>query len=63
MRRDKKNENSHVKSLITYMFTALLFTTEDVKKNKKVQVTQQNEMLSLCCTALSFISKNEYNPE
>ena len=35
MRRDKKNENSHVKSLITYMFTVLLFTTEDVKKIKK----------------------------
>ena len=64
MRRDKKNKNSHVNSLITYMFTGLLFTTEDIKKRKKyIQVTQRNEMLSLYCTALGFISKNEYNPK
>ena len=35
MQRDKKNKNSHVNSLITYMFTGLLFTTEDIKKRKK----------------------------
>ena len=46
------------------MFTGLLFTTEDMKKKDKVQVTQRNEVLSLYCTALGFISKNEkYNPE
>ena len=47
------------------MFTGLLFATEDMKKKKdKVQVTQRNEVLSLYCTALGFISKNEkYNPE
>ena len=35
------------------------------EKNKnKVQVPQQNEMLSLYCTTLGFISKNEeYNPK
>ena len=45
------------------MFTGLLFTTEDTKKDK-VQVPRQNEMLSLYCTALGFVSKNEeYNPE
>ena len=41
--------------LITNMFTGLLFTTGDMKKDK-VQVPQQNEMLSLYCTALGFIS-------
>ena len=30
----------------------------------KEQVPQQNEMLSLYCTALGLVSKNEeYNPE
>ena len=38
------------------MFTGLLFTTEDMKKNK-LQGTQRNEMLSLYCTALGFITK------
>ena len=33
------------------------------KKKEKVQVTQRNEMLLLCCTALGFIRKNEYNPK
>ena len=34
-----------------------------MKKKDKVQVTQQNEMLSLYWTAFGFISKNEeYNP-
>ena len=34
------------------------------KKKDKVQVPQRNEMLSLYCTALGFISKNgEYNPK
>ena len=43
------------------MLTGLLFTNEDPKK---VQVPRQNEMLSLYCTALGFVSKNEeYNPE
>ena len=52
-----------MKWLITYMFRGLLFTTEDMKEDK-VQVPQQNEMLSLYCTALGFISKNEeYNPK
>ena len=33
-----------------------------MKKKDKVQVPQRNEMLSLYCTALGFISKNgEYN--
>ena len=33
-------------------------------KRDKVQVPQRNEMLSLHCTALRFICKNEeYNPE
>ena len=43
------------------MFTGL----EHKKKRKdKVQVPQQNEMQSLYCAALGFISKNEeYNPE
>ena len=35
-----------------------------MKKKGKVQVLQRNEMLSLYCTALGFISKNEeYNPK
>ena len=54
--RDQKNKNSHKNCLITYMFTGLLFTTEDMKKNK-LQGTQRNEMLSLYCTAFGFISK------
>ena len=32
--------------------------TEDMMK---VQVPQRNEMLSLYCTAIGFISKNEEN--
>ena len=33
-------------------------------KKGKVQVPQQNEMLSSVCTALGLISKNEeYNPK
>ena len=40
------------------MFTDLLFTTEDTKK-KKVQVPQQNQMLTLYCIVLPFINKNE----
>ena len=35
-----------------------------MKKDKVQQVPQQNEMLSLYCTAIGFISKNEeYNPK
>ena len=42
------------------MFTGLLSTTEDMNKKKdKVQLPQQNEMLSLYCSAVDFISKNE----
>ena len=61
MQRAQKNKNSHVNCLINYMFTGL----EHKKKRKdKVQVPQQNEMQSLYCAALGFISKNEeYNPE
>ena len=41
-----------------------MFMGLEHEKNDKVQVPQQNEMLSLYCTALDFISKNEeYNPE
>ena len=32
--REQKNKNSYVNCLITYMFTDLLFTTEDMKKIK-----------------------------
>ena len=40
-------------------FTGLLFTIENMKKDK---VPRRNE--SLYCTALGFVSKNgEYNPE
>ena len=46
------------------MFTGFLFTTKDMKKKEKVQVPQRNEMLSLYCAVLGFISENEkYNPE
>ena len=58
MRRDWKNKNSHVICLISFMFTGLLFITEDMII---VQVPQLNEMLSLYCTAIGFISKNEEN--
>ena len=35
-----------------------------MKKKDEVHVPQRNEVLSLYCTALGFISKNEkYNPE
>ena len=40
------------------MLKSLLFTTDGMKKDK-VQLSQRNEMLSLYCTALDFISKNE----
>ena len=34
------------------------------KKKHRLHVPQQNEMLSLYCTALGFISENEeYNPK
>ena len=40
-----------------------MFTSLENEKKDKVQVTQQNEMLSLYWTAFGFISKNEeYNP-
>ena len=43
------------------MFTDLLFNIEDMKNKKtnKLQVPQQNEMLSLYCTVLGLVSKNE----
>ena len=45
--------------LITYMFMGL-----EHEKKDKVQVPQRNELLSLYCTALGFVSKNEeYNSE
>ena len=56
-----RNAERLEKSKFTYVncfITGLLFTTKDVKKNK-VQVPQRNEMLSLYCTILGFISKNE----
>ena len=41
-----------------------MFRGLEHEKKDKVQVPQQNEMLSLYCTALVFISKNEeYTPE
>ena len=41
-----------------------MFTGLEHEKKGKVQVLQRNEMLSLYCTALGFISKNEeYNPK
>ena len=41
-----------------------MFRGLEHEKKDKVQVPQRNEMLSLYCTALVFISKNEeYNPE
>ena len=44
--------------LINYMFMGLEHERKD-----NGQVPQQNEILSLCSTALGFLSKNEeYNP-
>ena len=41
-----------------------MFTGLEQEKKDKVQVPQQNEMLSLYCIALGFISKKEeYNPK
>ena len=48
------------------MWTVWLLTCEppNMKKIDQLQVPQRNEMLSLYCTVLRFISKNEeYNPE
>ena len=46
-------------SSITYMWSAL-----EHEKIDQLQVPQRNEMLSLYCTVLGFISENEeYNPE
>ena len=39
------------------------FSPLKTSKKEKLQATERNEMLSLHCTALGFISKNEYNPE
>ena len=52
-------KNLHANGLITYVLRGLLFNTEDMKKRQKVQVTQQNEILSLHSTALGFINKYE----
>ena len=41
-----------------------MFMGHEHEKKDKVQVLHQNEMLSLYCTALHFISRNEeYNPK
>ena len=55
-------KNSHATCLVTYMFRGPLFNIEDMKNKKqknKLQVPQQNEMLSLYCTVPDFITKNE----
>ena len=44
------------------MFRGPLFNIEDMKNKKqknKLQVPQQNEMLSLYCTVPDFSTKNE----
>ena len=41
-----------------------MLTGLEHEKKDKVQVPQRNEMLSLYCTAICLISKNEeYNPK
>ena len=41
-----------------------MLTGLEHEKKDKVQVPQRNEMLSLYCTAIRLISKNEeYNPK
>ena len=41
-----------------------MFMDIEHEKKDEVHVPQRNEVLSLYCTALGFISKNEkYNPE
>ena len=41
-----------------------MFTDLEHQKKDKVKVPQRNEMVSLYCSALGFVSKNEeYNPE
>ena len=55
---DKKNKNYHENGLINYIFTGLEREKKKEKKDK-VKVPQRNEMLSLYCTGLGLISKNE----
>ena len=57
MQRDQKNKNSFVNCLITCSWAFNM-------KKDKVQVPQQNKMLTLYFTALGFITKvEEYNPK
>ena len=48
-----EKQNPHVNCLITHMFMGL-----EHEKKDTVNVPQGNEILSLYCTVLSFISKN-----
>ena len=60
-------ERREIRKRKVYIRTFSLLTGSralNMKKEDKVQVSQRNEMLSLYCTALGFISKNEeYNLE
>ena len=57
MWRDQK-KNSHVNCLITCLQTL------NINKKRQSRSASTNEMLSLYCTALGFISENKaYNPE
>ena len=62
-------ECRELRKIKIHMWTVWLITCSQAlnikkKKKDKVQVPQQNEMQSLYCAALGFISKNEeYNPE
>ena len=59
-------EIREIRKIEIHMWTVWLLAcswTLNMKKGK-VQVPQQNEMLSSICTALGLISKNEeYNPK
>ena len=60
-------ERGEIRKRKVHMRTFSLLTGSqalNMKIKDKVQVPQRNEMLSLYCTALGFISKNEeYNLE
>ena len=60
-------EHSEIRKIKIHIRTVWLLTCSqalNMKKDKVQQVPQQNEMLSLYCTAIGFISKNEeYNPK
>ena len=59
-------EHAEIRKIKSHIWTAWLLTDSwalNMKKNK-VQVPQWNDMLSLYCTALGYISENEeYNPK